>query len=152
MLLAPAMRSCVDLLEVVCHIQLSHACHAPVMPCHVFRGRSKNFKTGGGGGGGGGIFFKRGGGGGGGIFFKKRGGGVQPLTREQFVLQIFSKRGGGGRADPLDTCVCVCMSCMSRTCVTWQPHITCHMAIMCLSAVCHSPEPWLENPSERPWD
>ena len=42
----------------------------------------------------------------GGIFFKK-GRGVQPLTREQFVLQInkiFSKKGGGGGGlDHLDT-------------------------------------------------
>ena len=51
------------------------------------RGRSKK------GGGGGGIFFKKGGGGGWG------GGGGQPLTREQFVLQIkknLLKGGGGG--------------------------------------------------------
>ena len=33
---------------------------------------------------------------GGGIFFKKRGGGIQPLTREQFVLQIKSSQKGGG--------------------------------------------------------
>ena len=55
------------------------------------------FKGGGGGGGGGGgirrNFLQRGGG----------GGGVQPLTQEQFVLQIskiFSKRGGGGGRTP----------------------------------------------------
>ena len=47
------------------------------------RGRSRNFKRGGGGESGG-------------IFFKKEGGGVQPLTREQFVLQINKKKGGGG--------------------------------------------------------
>ena len=51
----------------------------------VCRGRSRNFKRGGGG-----VrrnFLQKGG-----------GGGVQPLTREQFVLQInkiFSKKGGG---------------------------------------------------------
>ena len=44
-----------------------------------------------GGGGSSGIFFKKGGGGG--------GGGGQPLTQEQFVLQINSKRVG---PDPLD--------------------------------------------------
>ena len=54
------------------------------------RGRSRNFKKGPA------------------EFFSKRGGGegVQPLTREQFVLQInkiFSKKGGGGGPDPLDT-------------------------------------------------
>ena len=53
------------------------------------RGRSRNFKRGGG------VrqnFLQKGG-----------GGGVQPLTREQFVLQInkiFSKRGGGGGRTP----------------------------------------------------
>ena len=49
------------------------------------RGRSRNFK--------------RGGGGGPAEFSSKGGGGVQPLPREQFVLQInkiLSKRGGGG--------------------------------------------------------
>ena len=37
-------------------------------------------------------------------FSSKRGGGVQPLTREQFVFKIFSKKkggGGGGGVQPL---------------------------------------------------
>ena len=84
--------------------------------------------------------------------------------------------GGGGGGMPYLCMFCWCLhtavSCMSHAC---QVHATCmscapshnsgnsmshahHMShsqasrALCLHVVCHSPEPWLENPSERSWD
>ena len=82
--------------------------------------------------------------------------------------------GGGGDALPLHVLLVPTYSChVHVTCLTCP----CHMYVMCpvmysgnsmshahhmshsqasralcLHVVCHSPEPWLENPSERRWD